>query len=170
MKELEEIAAKLKTKDIIGLREMSNKLIEDVFVSQEKKKVNAAIVAYALSKLLTKPHFVKSSYWLKFEEHVLEEMEKDVEPEKIIQDVIQDVINFDKNFGNYISDLIQHARTKQASRLYALGLSLSQACDLCNANKSEVLRYVGITKIHEREFTQSKTIQDRLKIAKKIFG
>lgn len=169
MNEMEELERMFKEKNVLGLREFSNRLIDDVFVSQDRKKVEIAVAAYALSKLLGKSHFVKSPEWKKFEAHIIGEIEKDAPPEEIVASIIEDVAHFDKSLSNYITDLIGHVRTKQASRLYALGLSLTQACELCRADKGEVLRYVGVTRIPEREHAQPKNLAGRLKIAKGVW-
>lgn len=166
---LEEIGNLLRKRDIVGLRELSNKVIEGVFVSQDKDVADAAIISYSLSKLLGKPHFTKSPKWKKFEEHILGEIEKNVPPNVIISEILADVAEMDRNLGNYMSDTIQHTRAKQASRLYALGLSLSQASEICGADKAEVLRYVGLTRIAEREQMKSRSLQERMKIARKVF-
>lgn len=167
--ELAEIGKMFKQKDIIGLRELSNRIIEEVFVSQDKEMVEVAVVAYSLSKIIGKPHFTKSPKWKKFEEHFLGEIEKKVPPNVIISEIMADVAEIDRNLGNYMNDTIQHTRAKQASRLYALGLSLSQASEICGADKAEVLRYVGLTKIAEREQMKSKSLQERMKTARKVF-
>jgi hypothetical protein len=171
---VEEAFAKLcgnfKENKMIELRELSNSAIEKAAVIQDKTVVDISLIAYALSKLMGKPHFVKSDKWPNFQKHILDELERKEKTSVILEEIIKDVTAFDRSLGNYVGDLIEQARIKQASRIYALGLSLSKACELCSVDKSSLLQYIGKTRIHDRPYTKSKDVARRFEIAKKIFG
>ena len=154
----------------IELREISNQAIESAAMNQNRVLVDISIVSYALAKLMTKPHLFHSDNWLKFKEHILRELEKKGDPDRILLAIIEDVSSFDIDLGNYARDIIEKARIKQASRAYALGISLKQASELTGVNLSALLDYIGATKIHDRPFTKSKSVIERYKAAKKALG
>ena len=174
MAEVEEFAEKLrkqfKAHDTMALKELSNQAIERAILTENKALVNVSLVSYSLSKLLSKPHLLKEEQWKDFEGHILEELSRKVPPEKVLEGMIRDITDFDRSTGNYLTDLIGKARVKQASRAYALGLSLGRAAELTGADKTNLLDYVGMTRIHERPFTKSRTVEQRFKNIKKLFG
>jgi len=152
------------------LREMSNQAIESAAISQDRTLVDISIVSYALAKLMTKPHLFKSEQWDEFKAHVLKELRKKKDLEEILKEIIEDVSRFDVDLGNYVSDVIEKTRIKQASRVYALGISLKRASDLTGVSLSALLDYIGATKIHDRPYTKSKSVMERYKTAKKVLG
>ena len=62
------------------------------------------------------------------------------------------------------------ARIKQASRAYSMGLSLGEAASLTGANKTQLLRYIGSTKIHDQIRESRKKAIDRYNDLKKLLG
>lgn len=166
---VKKLAKSFEDEDSAALRDISNKAIEEAVMNEEPLLVNISLIAYSLSKLVTKPHLLKSPKWIVFKKDILDHLQQ-VPTEKLLEQAIKDVIKFDAETGNYVEDLIYKARVKQASRAYALGLSLGKAASLTNVPKEELSRYVGKTLIHERPFVQSKTVRERYKIARDVFG
>lgn len=159
--------------DSFWLRQLSNKLIEKAIILDNHKLANLSLIAYAFSKLTSKPHFTYLKKWPKFKKDmlVLFAIEKDKPHttkslEYLLEEVISAIQTFDQEAGNYISDVIEQARIKQGSRAYALGLTLSKAASLTGANKEALFSYIGVTKIHDRPFTVTKDLKDRYKTAR----
>lgn len=174
MGEIEEFTEKMKkqfrSRDTMALKELSNQAIERAILTESRALVNVSLVSYSLSKLLSKPHLFREEQWKDFEGHILDELSRKVAPEKVLGDIIKDIADYDRSTGNYLTDLIDKARVKQASRAYALGLSLGRAAELTGADKTNLLDYVGMTRIHERPFTKSRSVEQRFKNIKKLFG
>lgn len=172
--EIDEYFAKLSEhfgrNEEMELRELSNQAIEEATMSQNKTLVDISIVSYALGKLMTKPHLFRSEQWQTFKAHILEELGKKTEMGKILTEIIEDISSFDIDLGNYARDVIEKSRIKQASRAYALGISLKQASELTGVDLNELLDYIGATKIHDRPFTKSKNVAERYGAAKKALG
>lgn len=164
---LKKLIKYIKEKNVMRLRELSNNAIEQVVLTENKNLVYISLISYAFSKLLSKPHLEKKQ-WQILQKHVMRELEKKEKLELILKEIIQDVSRFDISTGNYLLDLIEKARIKQASRIYAMGLSLGRAAYLTEVDKEQLLAYVGATKIHDRPFTKSKTVKERYKIMRKI--
>ena len=167
----------LEKNDALQLRTLSNNLIEVAMSTEDQRVVDLSLISYTFSKMITKPHLVETKDYENFKKKLIsvfiKQMEKNdtkKEMAHMLDDTIDLIIDFDQNEGNYAINIIEQARIKQASRLYALGLSLSRAAEITNVNKNELLNYVGLTKIHERPFTQSKKITERYKIAKQVLS
>jgi hypothetical protein len=119
---------------------------------------------------MTKPHLFGSDQWKKFKAHILEDLRRKMDMEKILSEIQEDISSYDVDVGNYARDVIEKSRIKQASRAYALGISIKQASELTGADLSALLDYVGATKIHDRPFTKSKNVMERYNAAKKALG
>lgn len=172
---LEQLAANLENENAFELRKLSNDLIEEAITSEDYRTVDMSLIAYALSKIMEKPHFVESKKWADFKKSLLSHFREEETKERTIEDVphlLNDVLkhlsDFDRDAGNYATNVIEQARVKQASRLYALGVSLSKAADMTHVGKTELLGYVGMTRIHDRPFTQTKSLSERYKKAREI--
>lgn len=174
---IEKIIGLVQREDSFSLRDLSNKLIERAAIQEDPRLVNMSLISYALSKLMRKPHVSESAKWESFKENLVKDLTRVKEKpatkkavEEVFGNVLVDITNFDASVGNFIIGIVEQARVKQASRVYALGLSLSRAAEITGANKQALLNYIGITKIHERNFTQSKPVEKRYRMSKKILG
>ena len=154
----------------VELRDLSNRAIESAALNQDKTLVDISLVSYALAKFMTKPHLFKSDQWSKFKAHILHELEGKKDFKIILDEIIEDVSSFDVSLGNYARDVIEKARIKQASRVYALGISLNRASELTGVSLSALLDYVGATKIHDRPYTKTKSVADRYRATKRALG
>lgn len=162
---LEKLRKAFRERDLPALKKISNDAIETAAMTEDASLVSMSLIAYALYKILSKPHFLDSERWswfaLEIDNHIAEALEhKEKGAEAAI---IKDITRFDESIGNYAIDLIDQARIKQASRIYAMGLSLDKAIALTGADRFEVLNYVGRTRIHDRPFTSNKSVVDRYK-------
>jgi hypothetical protein len=158
-----------KAGDANAMRELSNETMDRAAFAEDRTLVSISLVSYALGKLLSKPHLLKIEQWADFKAHILADFEKKEPLDKVLDHIKQEITAFDADVGNYLVDVIQKARIKQASRAYAMGLSLSKAAELTGADTTELLSYVGATKIHDRPFTQTKPVIERFAATKKVF-
>ena len=172
---LDDLITAFSRSDSFWLRQLSNKLIEEAIVKDNKKLAKLSLISYALSKLTSKPHFTYLKNWEKFKKNllILFATEKQGEStakklDSLLENVISEIRSFDTEANNYIRDVIEKARIKQASRAYAFGLSLSKAAELTGANKSSLMDYVGSTTIHDQPFTLTKPLKERYKMAQKM--
>ncbi len=160
----------------IKLREIANQAIEEAVLKSDKLLASVAVFAYALSKVLTKVHFRKRENWGRFKKRLSAQLSMFVGLTKTRKDVygilenklIKLVEEIDKEAGNYTRNLMYKAKVKMASTAYALGVSAGTAADLTGADKFELLRYIGITKIHDRPYTKTLSALERYKIARSV--
>ena len=164
--------------DIFALKEIANKAIENASLENNNGLAKIALVSYCLHKMSTKQHMVRHERWEAIKKGILSGLRRalaDVEQgnmkgfEKNINGVISSVKKADEKMGYYVQNLFEKARVKYASFAYSMGLSLGQAAHLTGADKKQLLRYIGVTRISDRE-TVTKGIGERLKALKGKMG
>ena len=167
---LRKLSTYLEQNNSLMLKDLSNHLIEQAVTTKDKRVVSLSLIAYGLSKLASKPHLVETKRWGQFKAHILKHLQEEIKKletkehlAELLESIIKDVTDFDKDAGHYMFDIIQKARIKQASRVYAIGASLSKAAEVTDANERELLQYIGTTKIHDQPYTKTKKVCLKLK-------
>lgn len=157
--------------DARKLKKISNEAIENAVLSRDKGLVLVSLVSYALYKMLTKPHYHYAPGWKDFVNEVVNHLEKCEKDPRAIQEtlgkkLVEDIRKMDELHGRFMDDLMEKARVKQASRAYAMGLSLSSAIELTGADKFKLHAYIGKTKIHEE--IPARSVRERYERAKEV--
>ena len=176
MKTLEKLRNAFRRKNTSALKRLSNRAIEQAALTEDADLVNISLIAYALYKLVSKPHILKSEQWKQFVEDVDGDLQEAIElkgkskpiRELLEKDIISDIAEIDSAVGNYARDIVEKARVKQASRIYAMGLSLDKAISLTGADRFQLLQYIGSTVIHDRPYTKTQSVIDRYRKTKEI--
>lgn len=175
---LSEVRNAFSGNDVFKLRELSNKAVRNASLENDKFMAEIAILSYALHKLSSKEHITKSSQWENIKKNILHAMDKTIslmasknleEFKQSLKEVVQSVSTADTHLGYFSQTLYSKARIKVASTAYSLGLSLSQAVDLTDAEKSKLLHYIGGTKISDEEVVHL-GIAERIKKLKKALS
>lgn len=152
------------------LRQIANQCIRRAALENDRLLAQTAVIAYALHKLLIKEHVQRDTAWKPVQKKLVEklrdahqqlEQKKTVEFEKQLNQLSDQIRKIDSALGNYIQNLIEKSKVKQASSLYALGVSLGQATELTQANKKTLFNYIGVTKLHDQQPAQ-KTMAERV--------
>lgn len=159
------ILTALKKEDSRRLREEAIELIYRAVEEDNKEKAQQAVVAYALSKLVSKSHIVRSPEWTKYKKLLIEAVEKGFPPER----VAGIISNIDEEMGNFVYSLLDKARLKMAAYAYAAGLSIRRAVELTGADLNELVDYIGKTTIHDEEDYKI-TLTDRVNGLRRLLG
>ncbi|MFW5902368.1 MAG: hypothetical protein ACOCTT_00595 [archaeon] len=168
-KTLEKIKEAFEEDEPRKLREISNQATEKAMIIKEEELIEISLISYGLSKIIRKPHYRKEPEWSEFKEEIIGELERNMEKKgRIVEEVTKTIMKFNEEAGNYIEGVIDHGRKKQASRLYALGLSLKKSVELTGTTQEELLPYIGATKITEKRHTQTISTEERYQNARKI--
>ncbi|MAG22375.1 MAG: hypothetical protein CL943_03690 [Candidatus Diapherotrites archaeon] len=176
LKHIKEVRDAFVKSDVVGMRILSNSLIEEAAIENDKRLAEIALIGYSLHKLSTKEHIVSHSRWVKVKRKVISSLEKAIGFiesgnkagfEKTVRGIDEELRSIDFELGYFVQGLLEKARVKYAANAYSLGLSLSQATELTGADKKSVLEYVGATKIVDKE-KAPKGIGARLKKLRKV--
>ncbi len=157
---LRELRQAFEKPDTFALRELGNKAIEEAALRNSRHIASIALVAYCLHKLHSKQHIARHKKWFSLSREIglflgkaADALQRDdlAAFEQNMQKVISGVQSIDLQLGNYVESIFEKARVKYASTAYSLGLGLGQSCDLTGASKKELLRYIGSTRMADRE-------------------
>jgi hypothetical protein len=159
-----------------ALRGLSNQAIREAALENDSLKAETAVIAYALHKLLSKEHYRSDKKWMRIRKSVQQKLlegtrfleKKDAKGfERSLHGIAEKIRETDESLGNYAQNLIEKSRVKQASSLYALGVSLGQATALTKADKKSLFNYIGYTKMSD-ENPVRKTMMERVKELEKV--
>jgi glycerate kinase len=160
-----------KRADIFALKEAANSAIEEASLASDRQLAKLALVGYCLYKMSSKQHIVRHGRWADIKHDILFDLKKALDSVekgdmagfgKNLDAVIESIRVTDKNLGHYAQSLLEKAKVKYASTAYSRGLGLGQAAALTSADKRQVLRYIGVTKIADRDAVKM-GISQRLK-------
>lgn len=157
-----------KERDTLELRRISNEALNEAAITQGREFILLSITDYALSKLLSKLHYqdIKGGFYRQVEKLLRKAGE--VEGDDLtgaLEEIVEQITRLDEAEGHYEKNVIDKARTKEASKLYERGLSLKLSAKLTGADDSDVLDYVGKSRIHE---SPGNTVKQRFRLAKEI--
>ncbi len=164
--------------NIAELRELSNLCGDNLVLEPNTAILDLSILSYALSKLSEKQHILKDKSWTSFSRSVEKNLRKCLDCEKsgdaavcdkILVDTINSIGVLESRDKRYVRGIVDKARLKIASRLYAQGVSLGNASQITGALRRDISHYSGKTMMHDRAGV-TKNIGQRLKHVRRIFG
>ena len=177
LKKLEELRTYSKKQSISRLKMAGDEISSESLVRDDKNLVNVAIVFYSLSKLLQKHYILSTPAWKLFYSdfrRATEEAEKalkDGEMEgfyELFSDLVKEIGNLSMEQGRFQSSLVEKAKIKTATQIYAHGASLRTASEFVGGEARELASYIGVTKLPDKYGTMS--VKERLKLADRIFS
>ena len=168
---LKGIISAFQKQDIFALKETANKAIDQAALENDRQLAKLALIAYCLHKMSSKHHIARHGRWQEIKHDILFDLKKAAkaieennsrEFEYRIRAAIDSVKTTDEKIGNYVQNLFEKAKVKYASNAYSMGLGLGQAAELTGANKKQLIRYIGVTRLADRE-ALTMGIEERLK-------
>jgi len=178
MKTANELITAVSKTHTMKLREISNNAIKVAALENDRVLAEISLVAYCLHKLCSKVHIVRHGKWKNVRNAIISSLktavkklkQEDLNGFKVeLGNTISSIQSLDRQLGNYAQNLYDKARVKHASAAYAYGLSLSQAAELTGANREDLLKYIGTTRIVDREAVTF-SIKQRLEKLKQELG
>jgi hypothetical protein len=154
------------------LKQLSDHTIRNASVFQDKDSLSAAVIMYAISKLLERWGF--ESEYAEQARNLLGSAHFCLDEGRIgdYRDEMKKLFEFtasvEKEFRLYIDKVIEKAQIKKGSRLYEHGISVARAADLLGVGQWELMSYIGKTRIHD-EFPTVTNVEQRLKVARSLF-
>jgi hypothetical protein len=174
--DLEEVNKLFTEKKILDLRGISNRLVREAALTNDYGKAELGVIAYALHKIETKPHFTRNQKWNELKQVITQHLNeaenaaREEDQKKFLgslKTVIQGIVNIDNELGNFAQNIYDKAKVKQASLAYSYGLSIAQSAALTGADQKELQSYIGFTTMHDEE-PEAKNITQRVKELKQL--
>ncbi len=171
-----ELFTAFKRRDQKKLRKLNDHLLRETVTNFSPSLFELAVVSYVLSKIVSKPRFLKPEN----EDRIMEiefRLEKvvdslngtftETEVLKRFQAIAEAIRQLEQDDQRFLVDLMSKGKLKVAATMYAQGISLGVASEMTGTEKHEILDYAGKTMMFDR-VKDEKTIQERLKIARKF--
>ncbi|MCS7134473.1 MAG: hypothetical protein NZ889_01280 [Candidatus Pacearchaeota archaeon] len=168
----------IEKKDPVLLREMSNRTIHSASIYKDPDAVMVAVTTYALSKILERENYRNYPEWepfvelcSKFLENAISSLEKNNLKafRKNMIKIRKQTEKITSKLKDYISEVFKKAAINKASRIYEHGISRAETAELLGITQWELAEYVGITGIPDVNLGITKSIKDRINLARDLF-
>ncbi|MBN1169973.1 hypothetical protein JXA56_03030 [Candidatus Micrarchaeota archaeon] len=159
------------------LRKLNDHVLNDTALECNKINFQLAIVSYALSKIVSKPRFLRRDFdSCHMEvgvalENLIKCSGKNNETQVLacFKEIEKAISCFDSKDPRFAIDLITKGKLKMAATFYAQGMSLGVASEMTGMQKQEILDYAGQTMMFDR-LKEEKTIKERMKVARQLIS
>lgn len=165
-----EIKKLLDSRNYEGLHKLEHKIIELSIINYNKDYSELCVVMFTLRKLISKAHIYDQDDWKKAQLEIDGNLDRAIKEFKdedhssfnnIIKNILFIIERADNKLGRYVTHIVDEARIKLASDIYAYGLSASQSAELVSANRSQLMQYIGVTKMPDED-KEFKSIGERV--------
>ncbi len=148
---LEQALSALQAQDYHALGELSNHIIHDASVFQDDDSVSVAVLVYALGKVAQRcceqqvscVHFPP----IIAQARDLLAQGREEEYRAVVRRLIDEIRKLDDKLKLYITEVMEKARVKKASKLHEHGISLARTAELLGVSQWELQDYIGKTTI-----------------------
>ena len=159
------------------LRKLMDIILKETVIHFTKPTYELGVLSYILSKILSKPRFMKNenSAILKEIEYGLRDLSRNIDnfPEqqvlKMCEHLSNTILELEERDSRYLNSIVLKARLKSAATLYAQGVSLGVASDVTGIDKQDIQNYAGKTRMFDR-VVGGMPITERMKLARKMIG
>ena len=168
---IREIRKAFEAEDDMFLRNLAVELARRAAVEEDKRSAQLSVIAYALSKILTKHHFIHSPNWPRYRHAIISAL-RDAEngrESNVIERVERTIRRIDEEDGHFVKNMVDKARSKMAATAYAVGISASVAAHLFGADMHDLFDYVGKMKVHD-EHVPRIGIHERIEALRRLMN
>ncbi len=169
----------LKKEDVAKIKIISNQTLHNASMFQDTDSISISVIMFSLSKIFNRPRLENNISIKLFKEEITTELciaknalEKNNEKEykDSIKRIFQRISSFEKKFGMYITQVLEHARIKRGGRIYEHGFSAGRAAQLLGISSWELMSYVGETKISSFTKDTSISTRERINFTRRLFS
>lgn len=176
---LESAAEAIKNRDVIKLKELSNRTIHTASTEQDTDSITIAVLIYSLSKIIerqTQYDSGESDKFCNFSERQIERAvsalksnDKDL-LKNSIQAIMDSLKKFSPNMKKNVDDIFAKAKINKASRIYEHGISMEQTAHLLGITMYDLASYEGQKTDKNEQLFKTSPVRDRIKLAMNFFG
>ena len=172
------IGSALRNHDVRAMRNIHDRCTEETALRFQQPTYNFALITYVLAKILSKPRYFKQGRGkgvLSSVDQLLrtcEGLAKGAQYDELVAaqgKMLTTIEKLDDEDRRFVKGILQKARLKLASTLYAQGISLGNASEITGADKRELLLYAGQTMMFDR-LHEKKGMEQRMKELRDIFS
>jgi hypothetical protein len=168
---LEQAIMSLQANDHLALTELSNHVIHDASIFQDDDSVSFAVLVYALSKIGQRcsAETVSCAHVHPLLSRARDALAagNDEEYRAAIRQMFKEISALDEKLKLYITEVMEKAKVKKASKMHEHGISLARTAELLGISQWELQDYIGKTRIPDVEL--GVPVRERLERARKWF-
>ena len=159
----------IKKGELFKLRELSDRVVHNATIFQDKYSITIAVTIYSMSKIYQS----KKDVDLFLLPH-LDDAIKYIEEGKInlyeseIKHIIKDISKTNNKTKYYIQEVLERAQIKKASRMFEHGISMGQVADSIGISIWDLMDYIGKTRIVD-DFGHNLNMKKRLEFTRGLF-
>jgi hypothetical protein len=171
------ILSAFRKKDQRALRKLNDAVLKATAMECDKVSFNLAVFSYVLSKIVSKPRFLKPEYKAGLDSimRVFSKLVQNLDSAKeeellaIFIELERVIDRLEKRDPRFVVKLVTKGKLKMAATFYAQGISLGVAAEMTGLEKQEILDYAGETMMFDR-LKSEKSISERMKAARKFLS
>jgi len=172
------IGSALRNHDVRAMRKINSRCVGETTLRFQQPTYNYALITYVLAKILSKPRYFrqgKGKELVSAVDKLLRDGEaaaKEADYATLLSTqgkMLSSMEKLDDEDRRFVKGILQKAKLKIASTLYAQGISLGNASEIAGADKRELLLYAGQTMMFDR-LKEKKSIEERMKELREIFS
>lgn len=160
------------------LRDISDYTLHYAGIFQDPDSTSVAVMVYSLAKILERRKMQGYKQWENFRKDTLKGLkgardsldELDIKSyNNCIKGILDGLGKLEGKFGQYVTEVIDQAKIKKGSGVYEHGISISRAAELMGISPWELSEYIGQRRSEDRIPMVTKTVKERLKVARSLF-
>jgi hypothetical protein len=160
----------VKNNELLKLREISDHVIHNASVFQDKDSITIAVTIYALSKMqaikkdigrFALIHLINAVDFL--------ERGEEEKYEDEMKNIMQDISKNDEKTKFYIQEVFELAQIKKGSKMFEHGISMGQVADSLGISLWDLMEYIGKTRIADQLETKPDLL-NKLIFTRGLFG
>ncbi|MBU0535499.1 MAG: hypothetical protein KKE20_00930 [Nanoarchaeota archaeon] len=168
---LRELIILLEDEEYAEIKELSNHIIHNASIFQDQDSVTAAVIIYAISKIMERTVEKRSVIGNKLvsainESITLLEKERIEEYRLAVKKLLKTISEHDDRLHFFIEEVVRQAQIKKGSKLYEHGISAAHAAEILGISQWELMSYLGKTTLGE---VAPIDIKERLEFARSLF-
>lgn len=175
---LKKVLPALEKTEANELKRLSNETIHNAGIFQDTDSTSISVIIFSLSRILNRSRLTTPQL-KRFKENTSKnlflarsQLEKNFidEYKKTIKKIFEEISTFEKKFGMYLTEALEHAKIKKGERIYEHGFSVGTAADLLGITKWELMGYLGETKLSDIDPNTKISIKQRMTTVRRIFS
>lgn len=167
-----------KKNDAQELKALSDNTIHNAGIFQDKDSIRIAVVAYGLSKLFIEKNMQSKYFWvmkkriLRLLKSALQKLAKNDNfgYNHDIKHVFRELKKCEKEFGRFVTEVIQQAKIRKGSRVYEHGISAGRVAEILGVSEWDLMDYLGVTNVSDVAPLVGVSVKERLEQARRIFS
>ena len=176
---LRKVQPMLKKNEVGKLKSLSNFTIHNASIFQDTGSVSISVIVFSLAKILNRPRLEENAAIMHFKEEIAAELfvaknalekENEKEFQSTLRRIFLRISSFEKRFGMYITEVLDHAKIKRGGRIYEHGFSVGRAAQLLGISSWELMSYLGETKMGNFIKDNAVSTKERLNFTRRLFS